>query len=146
VVAAARGWRRDLGKTNLTEFANPCRAPAPSGYSSLGGQAQPATSTPRRAVLRRARRRRGGLATITIGTETSGRRQPVGGTGDAGLRPTVGLVSRTGIVPIPPRRTRPDRSRARSPTRRPAAGDRRKDPEDPATDHTPAAVPDYSAG
>src|SRR4051794_33017315 len=94
-----------LGKTNLTEFANFMSSTGmPSGYSSLGGQvltpydldASPSGSSSGSGAAAAA-----GLAAITIGTETSGSIiSPAAAQGDVGLRPTVGLVSRTGIIPI----------------------------------------------
>ena len=89
-----------------------------------------------------------GLAAITIGTETSGSIvSPAAAQSIVGLRPTIGLVSRTGILPIsatqdtagPMTRTVADAAAELGAI----AG---KDPEDPATDAAPATVPDYLAG
>src|SRR4051794_19439875 len=93
-----------VGKTNLTEFANFVSSTMASGYSSLGGQvlnpydidASPSGSSSGSGAAAAA-----GLAAVTIGTETSGSIvSPAAAQGDVGLRPTLGLVSRTGIVPI----------------------------------------------
>src|SRR4051794_12911688 len=140
-----------LGKTNLTEFANFMTNGMPSGYSSLGGQvlnpydidASPSGSSSGSGAAAAA-----GLAAVTIGTETSGSIvSPSAAQGDVGLRPTVGLVSRTGIVPIsasqdtagPIPRTVADAAAELQAI----AG---KDPDDPATAGAPAAVPDYLSG
>src|SRR4051794_15453648 len=140
-----------LGKTNLTEFANFMSSTGmPSGYSSLGGQvlnpydidASPSGSSSGSGAAAAA-----GLAAITIGTETSGSIvSPAAAQGDVGLRPTVGLVPRTGILPIsasqdtagPITRTVADAAAQLQAI----AG---KDPEDSATDSAPATVPNYLA-
>ena len=93
-----------LGKANLTEFANFLTAGMPSGYSSLAGQVlnpydaalSPSGSSSGPAVAAAV-----GLAPLTVGTETSGSiLSPSAANSDVGIKPTVGLVSRTGIVPI----------------------------------------------
>jgi Asp-tRNA(Asn)/Glu-tRNA(Gln) amidotransferase A subunit family amidase len=54
-----------------------------------------------RLVLRLRRRRRGEPATVAIGTETDGSIVcPSGQNGVVGIKPTLGLVSRSGVVPI----------------------------------------------
>ena len=101
-----------LGKTNLTEFANILAIGMPSGYSSLGGQVLnpyatemdargtpfvlPGGSSSGSAVAVAA-----GLAAAAIGTETSGSLlSPASMNGVVTVKPTVGLVSRAGIIPI----------------------------------------------
>ena len=101
-----------LGKANLTEFANILAVGMPSGYSSLGGQVRnahapaldatglpivaPGGSSAGSAVAVAA-----GLAAAAIGTETSGSLlSPAGQNGIVTVKPTVGLVSRAGIIPI----------------------------------------------
>ncbi len=140
-----------LGKTNLTEFANFMTNGMPSGYSSLGGQVlnpYDIDATPSGSSAGSGAAAAAGLAAITIGTETSGSIvSPAAAQGDVGLRPTVGLVSRTGILPIsasqdtagPITRTVADAAAQLQAI----AG---KDPEDPATDGAPATVPNYLAG
>jgi amidase len=120
----------------------------PSGYSSLGGQVlnpYNADITPSGSSSGSGAIAAAGLATITIGTETSGSIvSPSAAQGIVGLRPTIGLVSRTGIVPIsatqdtagPMTRTVADAAAELGAI----AG---KDPEDPATDAAPDTVPDY---
>ncbi len=93
-----------LGKANLSEWAN-FRSPAStSGWSSRGGQARnpyaldrsPCGSSSGTAVAVSAN-----LAVVGIGTETDGSILcPAAVNGIVGLKPTVGLVSRGGILPI----------------------------------------------
>lgn len=93
-----------LAKGNLTEFANFLTSGMPGGYSSLGGQVinpydasqSPSGSSSGPGVAAAA-----GLAPLTVGTETSGSiLGPSAANSDVGIKPTVGLISRTGIVPI----------------------------------------------
>jgi amidase len=101
-----------LGKTNLTEFANILAVGMPSGYSSLGGQVRnpyapevndsgipfvpPGGSSSGSAVAVAA-----GFAAAAIGTETSGSLlSPANQNGVVTVKPTVGLISRAGIIPI----------------------------------------------
>ncbi|MGO8956407.1 MAG: amidase [Streptosporangiaceae bacterium] len=93
-----------LGKANLSEWANFRSRPSSSGLSTLGGQAvnphgsgrSPSGSSSGSAVAVAA-----GLAPLAVGTETDGSIvSPAGACGVVGLKPTVGLVSRSGIVPI----------------------------------------------
>lgn len=93
-----------LGKTNLSEWANFRSARSSSGWSSLGGQTRnpyvldrsPCGSSSGSAVAVAA-----GLAILAVGTETDGSIIcPAAVNGVVGLKPTLGLISRTGIVPI----------------------------------------------
>jgi amidase len=94
-----------LGKANMTEFANyMSRDGMPSGYSSRGGQVlnpynrskTPSGSSSGSAVAVAA-----GLCTVSIGTETAGSIiSPAGQNGIVGIKPTLGLVGRSGIIPI----------------------------------------------
>ena len=94
-----------LGKANMTEFANyMSNDNMPSGYSSRGGQVinpynrdvTPSGSSSGSAVAAAA-----GLCTVSIGTETCGSIiSPAGYNGIVGVKPTLGLVGRSGIVPI----------------------------------------------
>ena len=101
-----------LGKANLTEFANILAVDMPSGYSSLGGQVKnpyapqlddrnipivpPGGSSSGSAVAVAA-----GLAAAAIGTETSGSLlSPAHQNGLVTVKPTLGLISRAGIIPI----------------------------------------------
>lgn len=93
-----------LGKANMTEFANFMSYRMPSGYSSLGGLVrnphnsarEPGGSSSGSAVAMAAQ-----LAVACIGTETNASIiWPAQANGVVGLKPSIGLVSRTGIIPI----------------------------------------------
>ena len=93
-----------LGKTNLSEFANWVSLNMPNGYSSLGGQviaaydhaADPLGSSTGSGVATTM-----AFATVAIGTETSGSIiSPATVHSLVGVKPTVGLVSRSGIIPL----------------------------------------------
>ena len=93
-----------LGKTNLSEWANFRSTRSLSGWSARGGQTRnpyvldrnPCGSSSGSAVAVSAN-----LATAAIGTETDGSIIcPAAVNGLVGLKPTVGLVSREGIIPI----------------------------------------------
>jgi amidase len=93
-----------IAKGNLTEFANYLTNGMPGGYSSLGGQvinAYDASQTPSGSSAGPGVAASVGLATLTIGTETSGSiLSPSAVNSDVGIKPATGLISRTGIVPI----------------------------------------------
>ncbi|WP_037581257.1 amidase family protein [Sporolactobacillus terrae] len=93
-----------LGKANLTELANFVSEEMPNGYSSLGGQVHNpygasfdvggSSSGTAAAVA-------ANLAAVGIGTETSGSIIcPAAYHSLVGIKPTIGVVSRSGIVPI----------------------------------------------
>lgn len=93
-----------LGKANLSEWANFRSTNSSSGWSGIGGQtrnpylltANTCGSSSGSGVAAAAN-----LATLTIGTETDGSIVcPAAYNGIVGIKPTVGLVSRTGIIPI----------------------------------------------
>lgn len=101
-----------LGKANLTEFANVLAVGMPSGYSSIAGYVRnpyspklmsneapavlPGGSSAGSAVAVAA-----GLCAAAIGTETSGSLlSPATQNGLVTVKPTVGLISRSGIIPI----------------------------------------------
>jgi amidase len=93
-----------LGKANLSEWANFRSTHATSGWSGVGGQTNnpyvldrnPCGSSSGSAAGVAA-----SLAQVAIGTETDGSIVcPSGANGDVGIKPTLGMVSRTGVVPI----------------------------------------------
>jgi amidase len=93
-----------LGKTNLSEWANFRGSRSTSGWSGRGGLTKnpyvldrnPSGSSSGSAVAVAA-----GLCAAAIGTETNGSIvSPCAVCGVVGLKPTVGLVSRAGIIPI----------------------------------------------
>ena len=93
-----------LGKTNLSEWANFRSNKSCSGWSSRGGQTKnpyiidhnPCGSSSGSGVAVAAN-----LCTVAIGTETDGSITcPASVNGTVGIKPTVGLLSRSGIIPI----------------------------------------------
>jgi amidase len=93
-----------LGKTNLSEWANFRSTRSSSGWSSRGGQTKnpyvldrnPSGSSSGSGVAVSAN-----LCAAAIGTETDGSiTSPAAANGVVGLKPTVGLISRGGIIPI----------------------------------------------
>lgn len=95
-----------LAKANLSEWANFRSSQSSSGWSSLGGQTKnpydalrnPCGSSSGSAVAVTAN-----LTTLAVGTETDGSVIcPSGINGIVGIKPTLGLVSRDGIIPIAP--------------------------------------------
>ena len=93
-----------LGKTNLSEFANFLTGGMPSGYSSLGGQVlnpYDTSVTPSGSSSGSGAAMAAALGAATVGTETSGSiLSPAAATSLVAVKPTVGLISRTGIIPI----------------------------------------------
>lgn len=140
-----------LGKTNLSEWANFRSTHSSSGWSGRGGQARnpyaldrsPSGSSSGSAVAVAA-----GYCAGAVGTETDGSIvSPAAANGLVGLKPTVGLVSRTGIIPISHTQ---DTAGPMTRTVRDAAlllqGMAGRDPRDAATLAQAATVPDYLAG
>ncbi|TVQ44486.1 MAG: amidase, partial [Gammaproteobacteria bacterium] len=93
-----------LGKANLSEWANFRSTRSTSGWSSRGGQTRnpylldrnPCGSSSGSATAVAAN-----LVTVAVGTETDGSIMcPAAVTGLVGIKPTLGLVSRQGIIPI----------------------------------------------
>jgi amidase len=93
-----------LGKTNLSEWANFRSSRSSSGWSSRGGRTQnpyilnrnPSGSSSGSGAAVSAN-----LCVVAVGTETDGSViAPSSCCGIVGIKPTVGLVSRSGIIPI----------------------------------------------
>ena len=93
-----------LGKANLSEWANFRSSRSSSGWSSVGGQTKnpydvarnPCGSSSGSAVAVAAN-----LTMVAVGTETDGSVVcPSGANGIVGIKPTLGLISRSGIIPI----------------------------------------------
>lgn len=93
-----------LGKTNMSEWANFRSTHSTSGWSARGGQGRNpyvldrdtsgSSSGPAAAVA-------ASYVAVAVGTETDGSIvSPANNTSIVGIKPTVGLVSRTGIIPI----------------------------------------------
>lgn len=94
-----------LGKVNMTEWANFMSWPMPSGYSSRGGQVLnpygPGQFEVGGSSSGSGAATAASFAAAAIGTETSGSIvNPAHHNSLVGLKPTVGLLSRTGIIPI----------------------------------------------
>ena len=93
-----------IGKTNLSEWANFRSTQSSSGWSSRGGQTKnpyfldrnPCGSSAGSGAAVAAN-----LCVVAVGTETDGSIVcPASVNGVVGIKPTVGLVSRSGIIPI----------------------------------------------
>jgi len=93
-----------LGKTNLSEWANIRSSHSTSGWSGRGGLTKNPYALDRNPCGSSSGTGAGisaNLAAIGIGTETDGSIVcPSSSNGLAGIKPTVGLVSRAGIIPI----------------------------------------------
>jgi amidase len=138
-----------LAKTNLSEWANFRSTNSSSGWSSIGGQTKnpydlmrnPCGSSSGSAVAVAA-----SLASVAVGTETNGSIVcPSSVNGVVGIKPTLGLVSRTGIIPIAHSQ---DTAGPMARTVKDAAillnamvG---ADPADPLAGQYPASVPDFA--
>jgi amidase len=139
-----------IGKANLSEWANFRSRPSSSGLSTLGGQAvnphgsgrSPSGSSSGSAIAVAA-----GLAPVAVGTETDGSIvSPSAACGVVGIKPTLGLVSRSGIVPISAAQ---DTAGPMTSTVADAAilltAMAGSDPADPATEAAAAHATDYAA-
>jgi amidase len=140
-----------LGKTNLSEWANFRSTHSTSGWSGVGGQTNnpyvldrnPCGSSSGSGAAIAA-----SLAQVAIGTETDGSIVcPAGANDIVGHKPTLGLVSRTGVVPISA-----EQDTAGPMTRHVVDAAitlsvlQGRDPADPATRNIPAGQPtDYAA-
>ena len=141
--SCARGGAVILGKTNLSEWANFRSFHSSSGWSGRGGQCNnpyaidrnPCGSSSGSGAAVSAN-----LCAVALGSETDGSIVcPASLSGVVGIKPTVGLTSRAGVVPIShtqdtDRTARADRRRCRGradrdrqpDVRRPRRGDRRR--------------------
>jgi amidase len=93
-----------LGKTNMSEWANFRSSHSVSGWSGRGGQCRNPYSlsrTPSGSSSGSAAATAANLCAVAVGSETDGSIvSPSSCNGLVGIKPTVGLVSRRGIVPI----------------------------------------------
>jgi amidase len=139
-----------LGKANLSEWANFRSTRSTSGWSSVGGQTRnpyesarnPCGSSSGSAVAVAAN-----LTSVAVGTETDGSVVcPAGINGIVGIKPTLGLVSRSGIIPVAHSQ---DTAGPMARTVRDAAillsAMTGFDADDPASLAAPETVPDYTA-
>nr|WP_245600238.1 amidase [Sphingomonas jaspsi] len=140
-----------LGKTNLSEWANIRSNNSISGWSAVGGQTRnpyaldrnPCGSSSGSGAAVAA-----GIVDYAVGTETDGSITcPASINGIVGMKPTVGLVSRTHIVPISASQ---DTAGPMTRTVRQAAEMLRamagSDPADPATKDADAHLAEFAAG
>ncbi|RYF89686.1 MAG: amidase, partial [Caulobacteraceae bacterium] len=138
-----------LGKANLSEWANIRSSTSISGWSAVGGQTRNPYDPARSPCGSSSGSGAGvaaGLAWAAIGTETDGSITcPAAVNGLVGLKPTVGLVSRSGIVPISASQ---DTAGPMTTTVRDAAdlltAMAGSDPADPATKEADARRADYA--
>jgi amidase len=133
-----------LGKTNLSEWANFRSFHSSSGWSGRGGQCHNPYAiewNPCGSSSGSGAATSGNLTSVSIGTETDGSIVcPANNNGVVGIKPTVGLVSRAGVVPIshtqdtvgPHARTVADAATVLN-----AIIQRTPDPRDPATSTVP---------
>src|SRR2546425_2450648 len=133
-----------LGKTNLSEWANFRSFHSSSGWSGRGGQCHNPYATewnPCGSSSGSGAATSANLTSVSIGTETDGSIVcPANNNGVVGIKPTVGLVSRAGVVPIshtqdtigPHARTVADAAIVLN-----AIIQRTPDPRDPATSTVP---------
>ncbi len=139
-----------VGKTNLSEWANIRSGRSISGWSAVGGQTRnpyalnrnPCGSSSGSAAAVAA-----GMTAMAIGTETDGSITcPAAVNGIVGFKPSVGLVSRTHIIPISQTQ---DTAGPMARTVREAAllltAMAGSDPLDPATQEADARKKDYAA-
>ena len=139
-----------LAKANLSEWANFRSTKSSSGWSSVGGQTRnaydpsrnPCGSSSGSAVAVAA-----SLTSVAIGTETDGSIVcPSSVNGIVGIKPSLGLVSRSGIIPLAHSQ---DTAGPMARTVRDAAillnAIVAKDEQDPASELFPRELPDFTA-
>jgi len=139
-----------LAKANLSEWANFRSTNSSSGWSSIGGQTNNPYGTGRNPCGSSSGSAVGVAASLTsvaVGTETNGSIVcPSSVNGIVGIKPSLGLVSRSGIIPIahsqdtagPMGRTVTDAAILLTAM----VG---RDPADPLAESFPQVVPDYAA-
>lgn len=140
-----------LGKTNLSEFARFMNTEIPNGYSSRGGQTKspfgddvdPLGSSTGSGVACAM-----SFCAAAVGTETSGSViSPSSANSIVGMKPTVGLVSRSGIIPINAQDTAGPMGRTVMDVAILLNAMTGEDEHDPASMFTSSMVPkDYSKG
>lgn len=140
-----------LAKANLSEWANFRSTKSSSGWSSVGGQTRnpydtrrnPCGSSSGSGVAVAA-----GLTSVAVGTETDGSVVcPSSINGIVGVKPSLGLVGRSGIIPIAHSQ---DTAGPMGRTVRDAAillnAMTGRDPDDPLAGEYPASNPDFVVG
>lgn len=140
-----------LGKTNLSEWANFRSTHSTSGWSGRGGQTRCPYVLDRNPCGSSSGSGAGiaaNLAAVAVGTETDGSVVcPASANGLVGLKPTLGLVSRSGIIPLSHSQdTAGPMARTVRDTALLLNGMTGVDPRDPATSAATGHIaPDYTA-
>ncbi|MGD0451978.1 MAG: amidase family protein [Solirubrobacteraceae bacterium] len=143
-----------LGDTNTTELGGTFGTNMPQGYSSLGGQVllpSDTNKTPGGSSAGSAVAVSAGFAPLAVGMETSTEAAqmilPAGNAGVVALKPTVGLVSRTGVLPVAKSQDSPGPiGQTVSDVATELGVLAGPDPSDPITETQPSPVPNYTAG
>jgi len=140
-----------LGKTNLSEWANIRSAASTSGWSAVGGQTRNPYATdynPCGSSSGSGAAVAAGLAWAAIGTETDGSVVcPASVNGVVGFKPSVGLVSRTYVVPISHSQDTPGPlAQSVADAALLLTGMAGADPADPATAEGAAHATDFTTG
>lgn len=138
-----------LGKTNLSEWANFRSTRSTSGWSSRGGLTRNPYALDRNtsgSSSGSAAAVAASLAAAAVGTETDGSiTSPANANGLVGIKPTLGLVSRAGIIPIAPSQdTAGPMARTVADAAALLAAMAGTDPRDPATAEASTRVVDYT--
>lgn len=138
-----------LGKTNLSEWANIRSTRSTSGWSSRGGLTRNPYALDRNtsgSSSGSGAAAAASLAAATVGTETDGSiTSPSSVNGLVGIKPTVGLLSRAGIIPISPSQDTPGpMTRSVSDAAALLTAMAGTDAHDPATTEASAHATDYT--
>ncbi|RAK56702.1 amidase [Phenylobacterium deserti] len=139
-----------IGKTNLSEWANYRSTQSISGWSAMGGLVHNPYALDRNACGSSSGSGAAvaaGFAALAVGTETDGSVTcPASFNGLVGFKPTLGLVSRTHVVPISPEQdTAGPMTRTVADAAALLAGMAGSDPADPTTRPADARKVDYLA-
>jgi amidase len=140
-----------LGKTNLSEWANFRSTHSISGWTGIAGLVRNPYLLDRTACgssAGSAAAVSAGFATLAVGTETDGSVTcPAAINGVVGLKPTLGLISRTYVVPISPEQDTPGpMARTVADAAAMLGAMAGSDPADPGTAEADAHKTDYLAG
>ncbi|WP_409266572.1 amidase [Massilia sp. BHUDP2] len=139
-----------IGKTNLSEWANMRSTKSVSGWSGRGGQTKNPYALDRNtsgSSSGSGAAAAASLATLTVGTETDGSIvSPSSSCGIVGIKPTLGLLSRSGIIPIAHSQdTAGPMTRSVADAALMLAAMAGPDPDDKATADSKSRVADYAA-
>ena len=140
-----------MGKTNLSEWANIRDSDSTSGWSAIGGLTRNPHATDRNACGSSSGSGAAiaaGFAWAAIGTETNGSITcPASVNGIVGFKPTVGMVSRTHVVPISASQdTAGPMTRSVNAAAMLLSAMAGSDPNDPATAQADQYATDFTAG